>query len=275
MDGTTSFPYRPAANTERQETGENHEQPNTGTSNPTDGTLEWQEAGHVIVVSPDLSRIWSPDRQCLIPMPLDPQDKKQAFINVFLYFSKVLFLLDVDNDLRLVFLFVPEILWNTLFTTAETTRLIKAQGKTLRKEITSRLVDLMEEWRLLDGFPAIPITWQEIVFARSPVQRNIRKSWFQSLLEEQTEQSDRYLRYIWESFLESSAFQPVLDPANPFRRRMVMKLAALSEKCFVHCIIRDAEEELRIARLREILGDFRRAGVFVLDEELDEDTNME
>jgi hypothetical protein len=276
MDGSTSFPYRPAANTERQETGENNVQPNTGTSNPTDGTLEWQEAGHVIVVSPDHSRIWSPDLQRLIPMPQDPQDKKQAFIDVFLYFSKVLFFLDVDMDLRSVFHFIPEILWNTLFTATETTRFIKAQGKTFRKEIAGRLVELMEEWRLLDGFPAIPISWQEIVFAKSQSQRNIRKSWFRSLLEEQTEQSDRYFRHVWQNFLETAAFEPALHPANPFRSRMVEKLATLSEKCFVHCIIRDTEEELRIARLREILDDFRKAGVVISEDEgTDEDTNME
>jgi len=123
MNGTASFPYKPAPTTETQESeGENDVPRSTGESN-SDGTPEWQEAGHIIVVSSDPTRIRS-------PAPGNPQDKKQAFIDVFLYFSKVIFFLNLGVDLRSEFPLHSGDSTEHSITAAETTRLIKAQGKT-------------------------------------------------------------------------------------------------------------------------------------------------
>jgi hypothetical protein len=221
----------------------------------------WQELGDWQVINKDRSMIFNPNTKEYILMPSDRKEKKKVVVTLFLWFSKSIFFTQATIDMETVFKWIPKDLWNDLFTEEETRKLLRARENTLINDVCRRLVTVIDEWKAEDGFPKVPETLEEVAAARTEEQQTRHTNWFLSRIEQQTQQADAWIKYIWENVQDIMAFDPILDPNGPFRKSIVLKLAVLAESYFSSVLIGEAEARLRREVLEAIVAE-QLSGMF-------------
>ena len=95
-----------------------------------------------------------------------------------------------------------------------------------------RLKVLMSEWAVLDGYPQASKSLSALNQATKDDQCQLRVQFFESLLRQQSLQSDGWLKFFCEDFEPTVKLDAILDPTHPDNQRegLVQQVARLAEE---------------------------------------------
>jgi hypothetical protein len=216
---------------------------------PISGDVQWMTENE---------QIFDPITLTFIPMPDTFEDIKQAFVNAFKHFTKILIL--TENHINMDDIYrrwVPEELWTTLFNEAETIVLTWSQERVLFAEMEKSYDIVLSDWIERDLYPDIPCTREQLEVALAEDERSKRMAQFCALLKPRNDQVDGWLL---------SFFDPYKDVVDlDLLRTHTLQGAERSTMCNILAAYADAQYVLVVLHQCALHIAFREAAI-VMDE---------
>jgi len=185
--------------------------------------------GEFSVFCNNMSEIVDPRTNKWVPMPASNKGKKEILTQLFFKYTKASVLRSHKVNLVEFFKMTPKVLWDTMFTAAETKAMANTQAERLERDIRVRFRPIFEEWRTLEGNPmkSLPTTMAELREATSAESSKARAAWMEAMLMEKNPRTDAWLPKIYE-FLDALSLEQLLNPADG-RRLLAWKMGQRAE----------------------------------------------
>lgn len=180
--------------------------------------------------------IYSPEKGRMVSMPAHRTERTKAVIDLYLYLTKQAWFVHLsDDDGRWIAYTITADVWTKTFTVDESKQLQKATRKNIVYDLKTRAITLVEEWRLVYGFPKVPATAKEIgeaVTEMAAVERRRRKLEF--LNDESSRlKVDRWVRFLFRNLVDGDRLGTFLNHGNGVRLLLVEKMMVVTELPFV------------------------------------------
>lgn len=198
-------------------------------------------------MSEDLTHIYDPTLRDFVPFPDDFESMKQAMVEAFKHFTKILILAENKISMEQVWRrWVPQDIWETMFTEGETVVLKWGQERAMYVAMSDSYESVVYDWYTLGRYPSIPTTRKALNYALSSVARAERINNFIGLFDPPSVQSDDWLMRFFSPYMGVLALEPIEEHVASYeeRKSLVKLIAAYADTHFVLVVLEDAEGEI-------------------------------
>jgi hypothetical protein len=116
-------------------------------------------------------------------MPTTRRGKQKILKSLFVKLSRPVFLTNFSIDIKLIFGHIPEALWTSTFTEAETVEFVEKQQSKLWHGFGKKNLGLKNELESLGVYPEVPTTLREIEEAKETEKGDERIEYFTRLFD--------------------------------------------------------------------------------------------
>ena len=212
---------------------------------------EYSYENEVVLISQDATQILVPSIMTYVPMPIDPEQRKAALLDVFLFYSKYLYIKWRYQRIDPFDVFPMEMawtLWEPLFSNEETARIIEKNEKEFLDGVLANMLRVVPLVHTISKYTAIPTSKWNLEVVRRKDAHIQREQFFKLLLEGQQSQTDAWIGTFF------SKCKAAMDFAGLTMERLLNRtgerdywtsqLAHVAALHFLHVVIPSAELRL-------------------------------